>query len=233
MNRTLQKILLSTLLWSLSCNLLSAQNNVGVGTRTPNKDAILELFSANKGLLQPRVALVSTQNPAPLTQHVAGMRVYNTATQNDVTPGEYYNDGVRWNRLQTVGSKEDLTKKLSANFEISGTGSAILPGLSFTAKYKGTYLLLIKEFFGITTSSGSDFINWYTLILKNGSTIDANETYRWAHTPWHTNTEFFVTDLEVGDNIQVQILKPYPPHTLSQTNSGLFNRTSLTAVKIF
>ncbi|RXM52847.1 hypothetical protein BOQ60_26235, partial [Chryseobacterium sp. CH1] len=51
----------------------------------------------------PRVALVATNNSAPLTSHVAGMTVYNTATNtsvaaNPVYPGEYYNDGTQWQR---------------------------------------------------------------------------------------------------------------------------------------
>src|SRR5690606_8893417 len=32
----------------------------------------------------------------PLSAHVAGMMLYNTATANDVVPGIYYNDGTKW-----------------------------------------------------------------------------------------------------------------------------------------
>jgi len=93
------------LLISLSALLLSfsvsfAQQKVKDGTITngnlPNKDALLELESSNKGLLHTRVSLIRTTNAAPLTAHVAGMMVYNTATQNDVVPGIYYNDGTKW-----------------------------------------------------------------------------------------------------------------------------------------
>src|SRR5690606_26926787 len=60
------------------------------------KDALLELESTNKGLLHTRVQLKSLNDAAPLSQHVAGMMVYNTATANDVVPGIYFNDGTRW-----------------------------------------------------------------------------------------------------------------------------------------
>ncbi len=78
----------------------SGQQKVKDGTTTggnlPNKDAILELESSNKGILHTRVPLKATTNSFPLTAHVAGMMVYNTATAGDVLPGIYYNDGTKW-----------------------------------------------------------------------------------------------------------------------------------------
>ncbi|PQA89989.1 hypothetical protein B0A69_21450 [Chryseobacterium shigense] len=76
---------------------------VGIGLASPNTNAMLEVSSTNKGILLPRVALTATNNPAPLSAHVAGMTVYNTATNtsvaaNPVYPGEYYNDGTQWQR---------------------------------------------------------------------------------------------------------------------------------------
>ncbi|MDO5074652.1 MAG: hypothetical protein Q4D66_02050 [Bacteroidales bacterium] len=71
-------------------------NRVGIGTRTPDANAILDISATDKGVLLPRVALTKTTEAAPLTQHVAGMFVYNTATANDVKPGIYYNDGTKW-----------------------------------------------------------------------------------------------------------------------------------------
>ncbi|WP_415328496.1 hypothetical protein [Chryseobacterium sp. MMS23-Vi53] len=76
---------------------------VGIGVSNPNSNAVLELSSSSKGLLLSRVALLATNNPSPLSAHVAGMAVYNTATNtsvaaNPVYPGEYYNDGTQWVR---------------------------------------------------------------------------------------------------------------------------------------
>ncbi|GEN74048.1 hypothetical protein [Chryseobacterium lathyri] len=69
---------------------------VGINTSTPNPDAALDVVSTNKGILNTRIALSSTASPSPLSIHVAGMMVYNTATVSDVTPGLYYNDGTKW-----------------------------------------------------------------------------------------------------------------------------------------
>jgi len=81
---------------------LQAQVRIG-GSVSPNTNAILDLNAndtavGSKGLLLPRVALVSTTNPSPLTAHVQAMLVYNTVTAGDVLPGVYYNDGTKWIR---------------------------------------------------------------------------------------------------------------------------------------
>lgn len=71
-----------------------SQVTIGAGT-PPDTDAILDLVSNdNKGLLVPRVVLVSTSDPTPLTRHVEGMTVYNTGTS--IAPGYYFNNGSRW-----------------------------------------------------------------------------------------------------------------------------------------
>lgn len=83
-----------------------AQQKVGGNPMTINENAALEVESNNKGLLLPRLALSATNSFAPLTAHVRGMTVYNTAAsdatvadENKVTPGYYYNDGAKWVRI--------------------------------------------------------------------------------------------------------------------------------------
>lgn len=80
--------------------VVNAQTKIKDGTITssalPNANAILELESNNKGFLLPRVALTATTSFAPLTAHIAGITVYNTAITGDVVPGIYYNDGAKW-----------------------------------------------------------------------------------------------------------------------------------------
>ncbi|SIQ73857.1 hypothetical protein SAMN05880574_12313 [Chryseobacterium sp. RU37D] len=93
------------LVFILNFSIYSGQ--VGIGTASPNTNAVLELSSSNKGLILPRVALTSTNNASPLAAHIAGMTVYNTATNtssapNAVYPGEYYNDGTKWMRKTTA-----------------------------------------------------------------------------------------------------------------------------------
>jgi len=73
-----------------------AQIKVGNNPTSINSNAMLEIETTNKGFLLPRVALTATSNVAPLTAHVAGMVIYNTADTTDVIAGFYYNDGSKW-----------------------------------------------------------------------------------------------------------------------------------------
>ena len=86
------------LLITLIISLSGFSQNVGINASgvQPNASAGLDVDFTNMGLLIPRVNLVSTTSFAPLTAHVAGMVVYNTATVNDVTPGFYCDNGTKW-----------------------------------------------------------------------------------------------------------------------------------------
>ncbi len=91
-------IIITTLLYFADVN---AQQ--GFGTSSPNANSIIDLTSTKKGLLLPRLSLTSTTSFLPLTTHTAGMIVYNTFTSalatDNVTPGYYFNDGLKWNRF--------------------------------------------------------------------------------------------------------------------------------------
>lgn len=97
------------LLLVISGFTLSMQAQVTIGSdEGPHKDALLDLKqdaegNSTKGLVLPRVKLSSSDLPAPLSAHVAGMTVYNTEAKgtgaNQVYVGFYYNNGSRWIRL--------------------------------------------------------------------------------------------------------------------------------------
>jgi hypothetical protein len=91
-----------------------AQNNVGIGTTTPDASSALEVNATNQGVLVPRIALTATNVAAPVTAPATSLLVYNTATAgtnpNDVTPGYYFWDGAQWVRLQSgTGSASCVT----------------------------------------------------------------------------------------------------------------------------
>jgi len=80
--------------------------NVGIGTTsfTPNTSAGLDINFSDKGLLIPRVALTSIISNTPIGNNVAtGLMVFNTDTSgtfpNEVMPGFYYWNGVKWVNL--------------------------------------------------------------------------------------------------------------------------------------
>ena len=102
-NNKMKKIYLG-FIFSILSTVGFAQTKVG-GTPTINANAMLEIEASDKGLLLPRLALVSTTDFAPLQAHVAGMTVYNTNRENDVVPGFYYNDGTKWQQMVTSDNK--------------------------------------------------------------------------------------------------------------------------------
>ncbi len=76
----------------ISFQSLAQNENVGIGTKTPDKSAVLDVFSLSKGLLIPRMPLaqrLTIESPA------VGLLVYQT----DFKAGFYYFDGILWKNL--------------------------------------------------------------------------------------------------------------------------------------
>ncbi|NDU95276.1 glycosyl hydrolase family 28-related protein [Spirosoma terrae] len=104
--RPLVCLLFSSLILGLAS--LQAQVRVGLPTAPPDGSAALEVSggpyttgSEYRGIAPPKVALSKTSLASPITKPVTGLLVYNTANQNDVTPGYYYWEGSKWLRLTT------------------------------------------------------------------------------------------------------------------------------------
>lgn len=159
--------------------LTRTQAQVGVTTNKPNKNAALDLNNADgnntQGLLLPKVALTALNSAAPLSAHTAGMHVYNTATAGTgdmmVTPGEYYNDGTKWIRLQV--NAWELTTNIGTNAtnHFAGTTDAV----DFVTRTNNTERMRIN-------SDGKVLVNTTTvpaggtntkMVINNGKTSGA------------------------------------------------------------
>ena len=93
-----------------------SHSQVGVGTLSPANSAQLDITSANKGMLIPRISLTGTTNQNPVTGSVINsLLVYNTATANDVNPGFYYWEVNKWVRIMAQSDPEILT---SLNYDV-------------------------------------------------------------------------------------------------------------------
>ncbi len=237
-----------------------AQAIIGGGA-LGNPNALLELRDFNntettKGLLLPRVKLVALTDPSPMTEHVQGMHVYNTTENEELSPGEYYNDGTRWGRLHTSGGKQELYLQLTSEvpaFSNPNAGASMsttfLPGLEFTAQYKGTYLIITKTFMNVKKHTNNDVINWYTSIFRyrgGVQQVSQSETYRYT-TNGHkltadilvtdyrmTHVDFFIIQLEAGDVVKASIRLPGGDlkHTFSISSSWL-DRNNMSVIKIY
>jgi hypothetical protein len=157
------------LLLILFCVPTFSFSQVGIGTSTPNSSAQLDVTSTTKGFLPPRVALTATNSTTPVTSPATGLLVYNTATAgtspNNVTPGLYYYDGTKWQRI--INQQPDAT--VSFNTSNPNTG-----GPTFTPN----------------TPASTDYI--YVSSVDNSQWTYNGSTYVTytppASTPWHLSS---------------------------------------------
>lgn len=99
--------------------------NVGINTsgNMPDASAMLDVTSANTGLLIPRIALTAANVASPVTAPATSLLVYNTATAGTapyaVLPGFYFWNGSAWVSLLTSsgisGSAWSLTGNAGTN----------------------------------------------------------------------------------------------------------------------
>ncbi len=84
---------------------LTAQVAITTDGSSADASAMLEVKSANKGLLIPQVALTGVNDATTITTPATSLLIYNTATATGVILGYYYNAGTTgspvWTRLAT------------------------------------------------------------------------------------------------------------------------------------
>jgi hypothetical protein len=147
-----------------------------------NFNAILDLGTGSKGLLLPRIILSSTTSASPLfgspfaTASPAGMSVYNTASNNDVTPGYYYSDGAKWNKVQTSGNSLALgtgATPTNNNTVILSSANVTLPAANLPIN-KGNVYIIRNISSTLSDISIVSIINFGTTTAAN-YTLTANE----------------------------------------------------------
>ncbi|WP_299683756.1 hypothetical protein [uncultured Dokdonia sp.] len=101
---------------------------VGIGTTSPSAGSMLDITSADKGVLLPRVDIVDLSTVAPIVGGATvGLLVYNTNTTTGI--GYYYWNGSEWSALSDASVNED--------WELTGN-SGTTPGTSSGENYIGT-----------------------------------------------------------------------------------------------
>lgn len=136
---------------------------VGIGTTIPNNDAALDITSTNQGVLLTRVALANSTLANPLTNHVAGMMVYNTATSGDVTPGMYYNDGTKWIKMTSPTYRQHFVQTSSLSITGNATYFAVpgLDGTNITVPTTGYYQFDFIGYYATPMAEGGFFEGTY------------------------------------------------------------------------
>jgi hypothetical protein len=93
-NSTLQVLISLALFSLLGLSSLNAQN-IGINTdgTTPDNSAMLDIKSANMGLLVPRISLSSLTDASTIATPANSLLIFNTNSSVGLGKGYYYNDG--------------------------------------------------------------------------------------------------------------------------------------------
>jgi hypothetical protein len=115
----------------------AAAQNVGIGITAPDPSALLDITSANKGLLIPRVALTSLTDAVTIPSPANSLLVYNTNGAVTGGAGFYYNSGkgsAIWVKLLSgagSGSGWGLTGNATTDSTLNFIGTTDLKPLVF------------------------------------------------------------------------------------------------------
>jgi Chaperone of endosialidase/Head domain of trimeric autotransporter adhesin len=112
-----KKLTLLVALCYLTLFSATAQNNVGIGTTTPDASAVLDLTATTKGLLAPR--MTQAQRNA-ITAPATGLLIYQT----DNTPGFYAYNGTAWAAVGSPSQLEKITENGKTGYRILGRNAA-------------------------------------------------------------------------------------------------------------
>lgn len=125
------KISLSMVMSFFVFSAMGQVENVGIGTRNPDKSAILDLKSTDKGLLIPRLTSVQKLG---IKEPVEGLIIYQT----DETPGIFIFSQNKWSPLKT--NEQLSVATLDANgWSLDGNGVATsVKAAATSASFIGT-----------------------------------------------------------------------------------------------
>ena len=150
---------------------LQSYSQVGIGTLTPNQSAQLDVVSNNKGILIPRVGLTNSVDASTIQNgNVNSLLVFNTNTQNDVTPGYYYWYNDRWMRIVNDADVVALDKN-TTNQSLTVVGTDLV-----LTDSDGNTVSIALSAINIPTSLVKNPDGTYTFTNEAGDTIIIDAT---------------------------------------------------------
>jgi len=140
---------------------------------TPASGAMLDVKSTSKGLLPPRVSLISTADVATIPSPAAGLIVYNTnaSITNGNGIGYYYWDGTTWVHFEGSGQAQVLsTISLSANATLLKTNNIVFSSGNITLTLP--VVTAADNGVQISVKNTGTFTDLVTVQGSGGATID-------------------------------------------------------------
>src|SRR5690554_2322396 len=113
----MKKILLSA---AFSFAILSSTDVLaqqGFGTNEPDKSAVVDIVSTQRGLLIPRISIPDLDAAAPVNNPATSLFVYNTNTTSG--EGFYYWDGAKWVRFVSGNTEQTVVVAEGENVQVN------------------------------------------------------------------------------------------------------------------
>lgn len=145
--------------------------NVGINTATPDASAALEIKNTNKGLLIPRVSLLSLTDNVTVPSPAVSLLIYNTNAAISTGAGYYFNNG--------TASSPAWTKFISS--DDAGIAFAAKSGYVEVLPNTSKVLNLDTEDFDVSNNFllGSSFVNPNTFIAPVKGVYHFDATIKW------------------------------------------------------
>ncbi|NML58653.1 hypothetical protein [Chryseobacterium cheonjiense] len=158
---------------------------VGLGTTAPDASALLDITSANKGILIPRVGLMSATDQVTIPSPAVGLLVYNTGTGFLTYKGFVFWNGTEWRQIDDKTTINPAITGLNCN-SASVSPAAFTSGIPYT----GILTVYYSGGNGGSYPGGTTFTqNGLTFTLDQGTLNKGNGyiTYSITGTPNFTS----------------------------------------------
>ncbi|HRS54674.1 MAG TPA: hypothetical protein P5250_08200 [Bacteroidales bacterium] len=142
--------------WVADYNISNNGINVGIGTSAPDASAKLDIKSTDKGILIPRVSLISVTDVTTVTSPAISLLVYNTndAIINGNGVGFYYWNGSTWVKIDSNNGPSNCLE-----LEMPHAGTAIYAVNGSTVKLAGNTPINALGTWSILSGIGGNIIN--------------------------------------------------------------------------
>lgn len=203
------------LLITLSYHSTLLTQNIGINENgvAPNASALLDINSADKGLLVPRINIPNLSNANPVASPETSLLVWNTNTSTGV--GYHYWNGAQWVALSTTtGTVTSVTASNGLNSTGGNSPDIRMGGLinqdPTVVNVAGNNLIFAGQTSKIAVGSGFPSPNSHiaggdrNLALGNRAVVDGGEALAlgFANTGSSTNTVAGARSLAIGKNVQ-------------------------------
>ena len=223
------------------CAVVSAQSlnaqvrsqKIGDNPTLINPSAALEVESANKGVLIPRLALTGETDATTINGgNIPSLLIYNTTTAGTLTPGFYYWNGTQWVRIvassdiaalvaasQTVTNLVDNGDGTITYTNEAGTAQTMNIAAMVTANEVdgiiGNEIANTTSNMGLTRSGAGTTASPYTVGLTPGTVT--GQVMTWDGTAWVATAIPAEVDGSVTNEIQALSIAG---STVSLSNGG-------------